>query len=279
MSDVITNTTVAAAIIPEQWSARFFEVLLARLPFIDSVDRDYQGDIQDLGDIVNISSIGEFAEADIVDEDARTDAEAVNISGQQLTINKRATKDFIVTKRAQLQSLEFMNKAREMAVFSLNKKMQQTIIDAIVPSASAPDHQISYDSGTTLALADMLEGKELLDTADVPSEGRKQLSGPAQWNDLFNITGFVSKDFVPAGSPLSSGMFQTQLAGFDVDWTSVLSGTTYQFHPSFMNLAVQDQISIELFNLGVDGVRASRVNADVLFGLKQTDDERVVSIS
>lgn len=279
MTDQVTNSTTAAAIIPEQWSAKFFDVLLARLPFIDSVDRDYEGDISDLGDTVNISSIGEFSEADLVDDDARTDAEAVNISGQALVINKRATKDFIVTKKAQLQSLEFMNKARDMSIFALNKKMQSQIIAAIVPSASGPDHQIAYDSGSTLALADMLEGKELLDTADVDSENRKQISGPVQWNDLFNITGFTSKDFIPAGSPLSSGMFTTQLAGFDVDWTSVLTGTTFQFHPSFMNIAVQKEISISLFDLGVQGKRQTRVNADVLFGLKQTDDERVVSIS
>ena len=279
MADAITTTTTASAIIPEQWSAKFFEVLLSRLPFIDSVDREYENEISDLGDIVNISSIGEFSEADLVDEDAVTDAEAANISGQQLVVNKRATKDFVVTKRAQLQSLEFMNKARDMAVYSLQKKMQSQIIAAIVPSASAPDHTISYDSGTTLGLADMLEGKELLDTQDVPAENRKQISGPAQWNDLFNVSGFTSKDFVPAGSPLSSGMFQTQLAGFDVDWTSVLTGTTYQFHPSFLNMAVQDQISIKEYDLGVQGKRMTRVNCDVLFGIKLTDDERVVSIS
>ena len=43
MPDAVTNVTTASAIIPEQWSDKFFEVLLARLPFIDSVDREYQG--------------------------------------------------------------------------------------------------------------------------------------------------------------------------------------------------------------------------------------------
>ena len=55
MSDqVITAAVEAAAIVPEIWSARFFEVLLASLPFNASISRDYEGDISDLGDIANI---------------------------------------------------------------------------------------------------------------------------------------------------------------------------------------------------------------------------------
>lgn len=279
MANAATTTTTASAIIPEQWSAKFFEVLTARLIFIDSVDREYEGDIKDLGDTVNISSIGEFSEADIVDEDGTTDAEAVNISGQQLVINKRATKDFIVTKRAQLQSLDFMNKARDMAMFSVKKKMESQIVSIIIPSASTPDHQIAYDTGTTLALADILEGKELLDTANVAEDSRVLGTGPAQYNDLFNISGFTSRDFVPAGSPLSSGAIEVPVAGFMVKWTSLLSGTTYLYHPSFLNMAVQKDVSIMEYDLGVLGERQTRINVDSLFGIKLTDNKRVVSIS
>lgn len=279
MANELQNTTTNAAIIPEIWSSRFYDVLVDRLPFIDSVDKSYESEIQALGDIVNISSVPEFSQATLLAEGAAGDSEAVTITGQQLVINSRAYKDVIITKRAQVQSLSFMDELRDKMIFAINKKIQADIITAIVPSAATPDHQISYDSGTTLALADILEAKELLDTQNVMEENRVCVLGAAQWNDLFNITGFVSRDFIPAGSPLTSGSILTPIAGFMPKMTNVVSTTSYFFHPSFLTIAMQQGLNIEIFNLGVDGVRGTRVNADVLYGIKQLDDERVVSIS
>lgn len=276
---LITAGTEASAIVPELWSARFYEVLLAELPFNASISRDYEGEISDLGDIVNISTIPEFSGATELAEGARNDADAVTITKQQLVINKRLVKDFIVTKRAQLQSLPMMDKLREHAVYAIMKKMQSLIIADIVPSASAPDHDIAFDSGTTMALADILEAKELLDAADVPQDMRKLISGTNQYNDLFNISGFTSRDYIPAGSPVTSGAIATPVLGFEAQMTSELGNVAYLFHPSFMTMAIQDNLGIEAFNLGVDGVRGSRVNVDLLFGLKQLDNVRVVKLS
>lgn len=276
MADEIITTTETSAIIPEIWSAKFYEVLDARLPFIESVDKNYEGEIQNLGDIVNISTVGNFSVATDLLEGQMADAEATSVTGQQLTINKRTFKDFIVTKKSQLQSLSHMDQLRDRAVYAIMKKMHADIIAATVPSASSPDHQIAFDSGSTLALADILEAKELLDTQDVPQEMRKMLVGAAQWNDLYNISQFTSKDFVPAGSPVSSGAFQTQLVGFTVDWSSLIGNAAYLFHPSYLTMAMQQQLNVDVFKL--EGRRASRVEVDILWGLKQLDNTRVVKI-
>lgn len=276
---LITAGVEATAIVPEIWSQRFYDVLLAELPFNESISMDYESDIADLGDIVNISTVPEFSQATNLAEGARNDADAVSITKQQLVINKRLVKDFIVTKRAQLQSLPMMDKLREHAVYSIMKKMQSDIIETIVPSASAPDHDISFDSGTTLALADILEAKELLDQQDVPDSDRKMIAGVSQYNDLFNISGFTSRDFIPAGSPTTEGAIRTPVLGFEAMMTSELGNVAYLFHPQFMTMAVQDQLNIEVFNLGQDGVRANRVNVDLLYGLKQLDDKRIVKLS
>ena len=279
MANQIMTTTNTTAIVPEVWSGRFYDVLLDRLPFINSVDMSYSNEIQSIGDIVNISSIPEFDTAGLLGEGAAGDADAVTITGQQLTINSRAFKDVIVTKKAQLQSLSFMDGLRDKMIFAINKKIQADIISAIVPSASAPDLQISYDSGTTLALSDILEAKERLDTENVMEEGRVSVVGAAQFNDIFNITGFTSRDFIPAGSPLTTGSINTPVAGFDIKMTNVVGTTSYWFHPSFLTIAIQQQLNVAVYDLGSDGVRGTRVNADVLYGIKQLDDERVVSIS
>jgi len=279
MANQAISTTETSAIIPEIWSAKFYDVLLAKLPFNDNVDRGYEGEIQDLGDTVNISTIPEFGDATELAEGAAADTEAVTISGQQLLVNKRPHKDYMVTKKAQLQSLSFMDGIRDKAVFAIMKRIQQIIIDDIVPSAAAPDHTIAYDTGTTLALADILEAKELLDNQNVPEENRSGVMGSAQWNDLFNITSFISRDFIPAGSPITSGTISTPVAGFIPKMTTVVGSTSYWFHTSFMTLAIQDQLNIMIYDLGVEGVRAARINVDILLGNKQLSNTRIVTLS
>jgi len=53
--------------------------------------------------------------------------------------------------------------------------------------------------------------------------------GSAQLNDIFNITGFTSSDFLLSGAPLQSGQVPTQLLGFMPHFTTEVSSTTLSF--------------------------------------------------
>lgn len=273
--------TETSAIIPEIWAADSYDVLLAELPFNSMIDTSYEGEIRDLGDTVNIHSVPEFSEGEDLAEDARSDAASVTITSQQLVINHRIVKDFIVTRLSQLQSQPTMDKLKEMAIYAILKKMQALIIAAFVPSAASPDHAIAFDSGTTLALADLLEVKELLDTANVPAADRSMVLGAAQTNDIFNITGFTSSDFLLAGAggPLQSGNVPASLLGFAPKMTTIAGNVAYFFHKSFMTLAVQEGMQVKEYDLGVDGKRATRVNVDILFGKKLLDSKRCATLS
>lgn len=270
----------AAAAIPEMWSAAFYPTLKEKMVFASSVAQDYQGDIGQLGDIVNITSLPQFDEAEEILENQAVEAEAQTLLNIPLTINKQLAKDFIITRKTELQSLPIMNALRDLALHSIVKKMQKIIISIVVPSVT-PDHTIAYTSGTTLALADILAGKELLDNADVEDAGRTMILGAAQWNDLFNIAGLVSRDFQgdAAGAPLSSGAISAPVCGFQVKWTSEVGNTAYLFHPLFIEMAVQQNPTPKVYDMGVNGVRATRVNMEALFGVKQASDLRVVTIA
>jgi hypothetical protein len=197
-----------------------------------------------------------------------------------MIVNKQTVKDYIVTDRAKVQTIEHSNALRDLAFFAIMKKMQADIIAEISPSAAAPDHQIAYDAGSTLALADLLEGKELLDAANVPDDGsRVMITDAPQWNDLFNITGFTSRDFIPAGSPLTSGALPAQILGFNPKFTTEASAVTYLFHPAFMQVAVQKELGVKEYDQGVEGKRSVRINSTMLWGVAQFSDVRVVSIS
>lgn len=277
--DKAISTTETAAIVPKVWSSKFYKTMEVKMPFNDSVDRDYDGDIQNLGDTVNISTVPDFEDAEVLPEGASANAEAVTISGQQLIINKRIVKDFIVTKKSQLQSLPFMDKVRDKAVYAIQKTMQALIIADVAPSVAAPDHVLSYASGTTLALADILGSQELMNTQNLPMTDRMGIIGSAQFSDVFNITGYTSKDFIPEGSPLSTGEFKFPLAGFEIKLTTVVGNTSTWFHRSFLTLAIQQQLQIAIYDLGAKGNRSTRVNLDLLFGLKLLDNKRVITIS
>ena len=271
-------STELSVLVPEIWSQKYYDVLLAELPFRSLIDNSYEGEISQKGDTVKISSFPEFDDAEVIDEDQKADADSITVTQQSLVINQRIVKDFILTSRAMLQSLPAMDQLRELAIYAINKKVQSLIIAAVVPSAATPDHQIPYDSGTTLALADLLEGKELLDAQDVPMSDRHMVVGAAQLNDIFNITGFTSSDFLVSGAPLQTGELPPALLGFAPHWTTEVGNTAYLFHKSFMTIAAQKGVSVEQYDLGVEGKRAVRVNVDTLLGMKQLDDVRVVTI-
>lgn len=61
--------------------------------------------------------------------------------------------------------------------------------------------------------------------------------------------------------------------------TTEASAVSHFFHPIYLTMAVQERPVPKVFDLGVDGVRAERVNMGVLWGLKQLDGLRVVTIS
>lgn len=280
MSDsVMTGATELDAIVPEIWSAQFYPTLLESFPFNSSIARDYEPEIRSLGDTVNITTFPQFDAADDIQEDQKADASSVTAVKTQLVVNHQLVRDFIITDKAQVQSLEHGNALRDLAFHAIMKKMQLLIIAAIVPSSSAPDHTLAYGSGTTLALSDLLAAKELLDAADVPDDGsRTAVFGAAQWNDIFNITGFTSNDFVPSGSPLSSGSLN-RLLGFIPKMTSEVGNTSYLFHPIFMEMAVQRSLDVKVYDQGVEGKRSTRVNSTLLFGKVQVSNLRVVTIS
>lgn len=276
---IMTKETELSVLVPAVWSQKYYDVLLAELAFNSLISRDYEGDIQALGDRVKISTIPEFSDAEIVAEADRADASAVTATQQELLINKMVAKDFMVTSRALLQSIPFMEKLKELAIYSINKKIQAEILSATVPNAAAPDHSVAYASGTTLALADILAAKELLDNANVPMSDRHMVVGAAQLNDIFSITGFTSSDFVASGAPLQSGQLPAQMVGFMPHFTTAVGNTSYFFHSSYMAIAAQKGLTVGEYAQDVNGLRATRVNCDTLLGIKQLDGLRVVSIA
>lgn len=278
MNELMTAATELAALIPEIWSAKVVPTLKEKLPFNDCVSFDYEGEIQSVGDTVHIPKYPQFDDAQDLAEDSVSDADSVTPSNSDLVINHQLVKDYIVTYKAEVQSLESAQRLGDLAMHSILKKMQSILITDTVASASSPDHQISFDSGTTLALADILEAKELLDTAKVEEVNRKMIPGAAQLNDLLALSTFTSRDFV-GGAPIQSGEVGPNVLGFELKWSTEVGNACYFFHPNYMQAAVQRAPKVGVYDLGVQGSRAMRFNFTVLFGCVQVDNKRVVEMA
>lgn len=275
----MTTGTEVSAIVPKQWSEKYYDVLLAELPMNSLISKDWEGDISNIGDTVNIPTIPEFLEGSELPEADAADAEAVTVTTQPLVINKRIVKDFIVTNKALLQSIPFVEKLKDLAIYSIQKKIQSLILSLTVPSAAAPDHTLAAVSAGVYALADILAQKELLDNQNVPMSDRHLAMGAGPLNDIFNITGFTSSDFVASGSPLQSGQLPAQLVGFMPHFSTVFGSTVYAFHSSYFTMAAQQGMAVNEYDLGVEGRRAKRVNCDTLLGMKQLSNIRVVTLT
>lgn len=277
--DRVMTITELSSLIPTIFSGKWNDVLRTALPWADSVDFSYEGEISGMGTNLTINQFPDFDEADTLPSATVGSADSVTTTSQNLTINQRPYKDVIVDGIARIQSPDFMVKLRDAMIYSCMKRVDSIISAVYVPSASAPDHQIPFDSSTTLQLADILEGKELLDTADVPAGGRIGILGPAQLNDLFNISEFISRDYNNGSSPITSGQFNQAFCGFNFKMSSRAGNVCKLLHPSMIAAAFQKQLNAGVYDLGVTGARGIRINIDALMGVKQIDDARGVSIS
>lgn len=273
--EVMRGSNELLALRPEIWSASFYDTLLETLPMNEVIARDFEGEIQALGDTVNISSFPQFDEAEEILEDEKTDADAVTAVKTPLVIDKQVVKDYIITSRAQVQTIEASDALRNLAFHAIMKKMQRILFDATLPVAG---NQLSYTAATTLDLPDILAGKERLDVGNVPQANRCLVTDAPQWNDLFNVTGFTSSDFI-SSRPNESGLPPVQIFGFTPKMTTEANAITYMFHPQYQEMAVQRSLQVEVFNRGGEGNRSFRVNSTILFGTVQMDGNRVVTIS
>ena len=276
-NQIILATGDVAAIVPEIWSGLFTINLNDAIVINSLISRDYENEIKTLGDTVKIPSIADVVAGNL-NEGAAGESQGISASTTDLIINKRTFVDYEITDQAQLQSVPFTEKIRTLAFAAIMRKIQDDLFADVAPSTSAPDHTLDYNSGTTLADVDLLAALDLAEDANWPAEGRHTVTGARQKNDVVAITKFADKDTNLGSSPSAMGQITEPIYGDNFQWTTAAGSTTFKFHESFMQMAVQKELQVKLFDKGVTGERADRLNIDILWGNKQIHNDRVVTI-
>ena len=198
---------------------------------------------------------------------------AFTLSGDAISLNIHQAQVVRLENFAQLQT-GVPNIEGHIAKL-LGEAFVQAIESALVTvlvatSASAPDHQIAFDTSSTLAEADILEAMELLDVQNVPSEDRYLLIPPAQHVDLLAVDRFTRADTVGNGNAIINGVVG-YIHGFRVIKSTLMTANKcVAYHKSHVGIAIQQGMALmrqpaELINFAED------FGAQMVYGTKTFD--------
>lgn len=265
-------------LIPEIWSAKMYSELRNDIMFANIFSREYEGEIKNFGDTVNVQQIVAPTGEIITDDKQQFESQTMSVNRIAITANKRASAAFEFTDLAQLQSMAFQADAQEALLYAIRLKLESDIIASLVPSASSPDHQIAPASASDLAAADLGSIRTLLSTAKVPVSNRKLLLAPSYYGDLLSKTQVTSADFVN-GNSAQQGVV-SQFMGFEIMEHNLLgSDIGYAVHPSAMLLVMQQDIRIKISDLHSQNKYGYLLSADMVYGFTLADNKRLVKIS
>jgi len=267
-------------LIPEIWASNMYDELRNQLQMGSVFSREYEGEIRDMGDTVRVNQIV-APSGEILSNDKDTfNPESMTVNQYTVVVNKRAVASFEFTSLAQLQSQAFERDAQEALVYAVQKKIEQDIIDSLLPSTSAPDHDIAPASAGDLDASDLAGIRTLLSKALVPKSNRWFFGDPQYFGDLLQKTNFISSDFIPAGSPVSSAEFASPLYGFKISEHDLLTADVgYAVHPSALQMVMQQGMRLKISDMHAQNKFGFKMSADIVYGLSLFDNKRIVKIS
>jgi len=279
MADV-SGKTELDNLIPEIWATNMYDELRNQLIFGNIFSRDYEGSIRQMGDTVKVNQIV-APDGEVLTNDKDVfNSETMVVNQFSVVVNSRAVASFEFTDLAQLQSQSFEREAQEALVYAVQKQIETQIIAALLPSTTAPDHTIAPVSAGDLDASDVAGLRTLLSLQKVPKTNRHLLVDPQYFGDLIQKTNFISSDFIPAGSPVSSGELNSPLYGFRVAEHDLLGADIgYAVHASALQMVMQQGMRIKISDLHAQSKFGFKMSADIVFGLSLFDNKRIIEIS
>jgi N4-gp56 family major capsid protein len=269
MGDVLTGLTEVDVTIEQIVSATVQQVLTAEAVVFPLV-QDFSNEVGPGMDTVKIPKFGNFTVNTKV-ENVAVEAQANTFDSDNLALDQHKVIQWLLEDIASLQAKVNLTQAYvTQAAKDLAAEMDQYVLDVMEAgvSTSAPDHKRAY-AGSTIAKADILLARQLLNTAKVPMAGRSAVISPAEEASLLNISEFVRIDESGGSEALRNGRIG-RLFGFDIYMSpQAEDAKSMFFHMSCQafarQLAPRYQTQPDLANLG------ERHSIDHIYGSKTLD--------
>jgi len=257
--------------IPEVWIARLLFNIHNALVFAQPsiVNRDYEGEIQQAGDTVRVSSIGPVTISDYVRNTDMAQPEELTDAQSTIVIDQAKYFNFHVDDVDALQAQpELMNAAMQQAAYGLAATIDKYIAALYTDAAGsvgtagapvAPTNTTAYEYLVDLSVK--------LDEQNAPEVGRWAVVPPWYEGLLLKDARFVQSGQGGSEDRLRNGMIG-RAAGFDilksnnVSSTGVGSGSTYRILGGVNNgITLAEQMR------KVEAYRPERRFADAIKGL------------
>lgn len=209
-----------ATFIPELWSARLLQGLEKSHVATNLVNRDYEGQIRNQGDKVNINTLSDVAIKTYTPNSDIASPDDLTTTKQQLEITEADYFNIQLDDVDRVQAAgELMDTAMRNVAYKMNDRTDSFILGKIA-SGVDPGNII----GTTASpiqvtknniYESIIEMRTKLDKANVPTSGRTIVIPPEIYALLLQDERFVKSDAVAGQNVLVNGLVG-RVAGFDV---------------------------------------------------------------
>lgn len=223
---------------------------------------------------VDIPRAGGFTVGDKA-ENTAVDAQAITWAVDNLPLSKHRVIQVLLEDISNLQSkvgqeLQIAQRAGLDLAYDTDLKIVEEFYTAA--STAAPDHIIPFANTSSLAGADILSAKLLLDLQKVPQDGRSLAVDPTGYSELLAISDFVRYDAINANQ-VNVGIrpgIVGNIYGFEVFMSNAVTADQHiAFHRSALAYGVQQGVTYRT----QDQVEhlAKRHSFDQIYGVKGLD--------
>ena len=209
--------------IPTLWSARILQNLHKSLVYGQAgvINRDYEGEIRDVGDSVKINAIGKISVGSYTKNADIVDPEDVTGAGTTLLIDQARYFNFQVDDIDRVQAQpDVISEAMREAGYALKDTLDTTLAglwsqvsaDNFIGSNGSPKTDVATAG---YAYNYLLQLGTLLDENNIPSDGRWVIVPPWYKEILLKDSRLINPGTPQAEDRLANG-FVARLAGFNV---------------------------------------------------------------
>ena len=206
--------------IPKLWSARLLAHLDKTLVFANLVNRDYEGEISNYGDTVNIGKLGDVTVKTYNKNSTINSPDQLNMTNIQLIIDQADYFNFGIddVDAAQIRT-EIMDKAMSRAAYAMADKVDRYLVAEMAKKIATRNTGGNANAGDKItkdnAYSKLVDLKVKMDSANVPSAGRYIVVPPEFEGLMLLDQRFAGANSAKSEAALTNG-FVGRAAGFDI---------------------------------------------------------------
>ena len=209
-----------ATFIPELWSARLLQGLEKSHVATNLVNRDYEGQIRNQGDKVNINTLSDVAIKTYTPNSDIASPDDLTTTKQQLEITEADYFNIQLDDVDRVQAAgELMDTAMRNVAYKMNDRTDSFILGKIASGVASGNiigtTEIPIQVTKNNIYESIIEMRTKLDKANVPTSGRTIVIPPEIYALLLQDERFVKSDAVAGQNVLVNGLVG-RVAGFDV---------------------------------------------------------------